>query len=82
MMTPFEIYFLITLVLQCLAFIGCVLTDAYEDNGFSWLNPLFIYKHASVNWFGALFIALLANVALPVIAIVYWMYKLCTVGRR
>ena len=62
--------------------IGCMITDAYKDNGFAWLNPLFIYRRVRVNGFGAGFIALVANVAFPIIAIVYWMYKLCTVGRK
>ena len=62
--------------------LGLSITDGYGDNGFAWLNPLFIYRYAKVNWFGAGFIALVANAAFPIIAIIYWMYKLCTVGRR
>lgn len=58
------------------------ITDAYCGNGFAWVNPLFIYRHAKVNWFGASLLALIANVSIPCWAIMYWIYKLCTVGRR
>lgn len=59
-----------------------LLTDACCHNGFAWVNPLFIYRHAKVNWFGASLLALIANVSIPCWAIMYWIYKLCTVGRR
>ncbi len=57
-------------------------SDAFNGVGFVWLNPVWIYKTIKVNWFGAVFIALAGNIALPIYAIGYWFYKLCTVGRR
>ena len=60
----------------------CLVTDAYNDNGFAWLNPLFIYRHVKVNWFGASFLALLGNISIPGIAVIYWIYKLCIIGRK
>jgi hypothetical protein len=68
--------------LNGLALALSVPSNLYNDTGFAWLNPCFIYRHAKVNWFGAAFLALIANIALPIIAIVYWFYKLCTVGRK
>lgn len=64
------------------AFMLLMITDDYGDNGFAWVNPLFIYRHAKVNWFGATFLALIANASIPCYAIIYWIYKLCTVGRK
>ena len=38
---------------------GTNLTGAVgESEGLEFINPLFIYKHNKVNWFGALVIAL------------------------
>ena len=46
------------------------------------LNPVYIYNDRSVNWFGAVVIALFMNVLCPVISIIYWFSKLCTIGRK
>jgi hypothetical protein len=77
-----NVYIPIMIFTNGVALILAVPTDAYADAGFAWLNPRFIYRHARVNWFGAIFLALIANAILPVIAIVYWFYKLCTIGRK
>lgn len=45
-------------------------------------NPIQVYKDNNVNWFGCIMLVLLAHVLFLPIAIVYWFYKLCTVGRR
>ena len=45
------------------------------------MNPIFLYKHSRVNWFGAAMLGLFANLLCPVGTIIYWFYKLCTVGR-
>lgn len=71
-------YIVFTSICELIALIVFI-SDEY---GFAWLNPVFIYRNIKVNWFGAAFLALIANIALPIIAIVYWFYKLCTVGRR
>lgn len=77
-----NVYIPIILFTDGLALVLSVPSNAYNDTGFAWLNPCFIYRHAKVNWFGATFLALIANIALPIIAIIYWFYKLCTVGRK
>lgn len=50
--------------------------------GFEFTNPIFIYKHNNVNWFGAIVVCLLYSLLCPVGTICYWFYKLCTVGRK
>ena len=52
-------------------------------NGWELCNPYWIYQyHKSVNWFGAIILALVFNLLCPPISIGYWFYKLCTVGRK
>ena len=48
----------------------------------SFVNPIVIYNDIKVNWFGAWLLAIVCNVALPSVAIPYWIYKICTVGRK
>lgn len=81
-MTGWEIIASVYIATHIVSLVLLVLTNFYEDAGFAWLNPAGIYERAKVNWFGASFLALLGNIAVPGIAVIYWMYKLCTVGRR
>lgn len=50
--------------------------------GIEFVNPLVIYKRVGVNWFGAFFLAALYGMMCPICTAVYWLYKLCTVGRK
>ena len=50
--------------------------------GIEFVNPLIIYKQTRVNWFGAILLAVIYGVMCPVATFVYWLYKLCTVGRK
>lgn len=77
-----NVYIPIILFTDFLSLMIPMISNTYGTTGFAWLNPRFIYRHVKVNWFGAAFLALIANIALPIIAIVYWFYKLCTVGRK
>lgn len=45
-------------------------------------NPITIYKRIKVNWFGASLLTILTNVLVPALSVPYWIYKLCTVGRK
>ena len=47
-----------------------------ESEGFEFINPLFIYKHNKVNWFGALVIALFYSMLCPIATLFYWFYKI------
>ena len=53
----------------------------HGNGNFSFVNPIVIYEHVRVNWFGAILICILLNLLLPSISIPYWIYKLVTVGR-
>lgn len=50
-------------------------------NSFDFLNLIWIYNNFKVNWFGTIVIGLFLNILCPFYTIVYWFYKLCTVGR-
>jgi hypothetical protein len=50
--------------------------------GIEFVNPLVIYERTKVNWFGAILLAMIYGVMCPVATFIYWLYKLCTVGRR
>jgi hypothetical protein len=52
-----------------------------EGANFSFVNPKVIYNSIKVNWFGAYFLAVVLNIIFPVISILYWLYKVCTIGR-
>ena len=68
----------------CLFVWGCKSYTGPMGNakGLEFLNPLFIYQHARVNWFGTLCLTLLWNLMCPGLSISYWFYKLCTCGRK
>ena len=51
-------------------------------DGLEFVNPVHVYKHNKVNWFGAIIVALIYNALCPIGAAIYWFYKLCTVGRK
>ena len=53
-----------------------------ESEGFRFINPLYVYEHLRVNYFGMFCITLILNLLCPLGACGYWFYKLCTVGRK
>ena len=73
---------------QIAGFIGWLMLSYLDiqaikySSGIEFVNPLIIYKRTRVNWFGAFFLATLYGVMCPVATFIYWLYKLCTVGRR
>lgn len=76
------ILLLIWIVLNIAMLFALIYTDCFESYGVSWLNPLVIYKYNRINWFGATLLALIANVVFVPYAAFYWLYKLCTIGRK
>ena len=55
----------------------------FEDfNDFSFMNPIKIYKTYHVNYFGAALVCIIYNLLCPIGSIGYWIYKICTVGRK
>ena len=55
---------------------------AINSEGLEYVNPVWIYKRYRVNYFGAAVLCILYNLICPIGSICYWIYKLCTVGRR
>lgn len=44
--------------------------------------PTNLHDALPVNWFGAWFLSILANVIGLPLAIGFWVYRLCTIGRE
>ena len=53
-----------------------------QSEGLEFVNPVFVYKHNRVNWFGAIMVAFAYGLICPIATLIYWFYKLCTVGRK
>ena len=45
-------------------------------------NPIIIYKHYKVNYFGCFLLTLFFHIIFLLPAPFFWLYKLCTVGRE
>ena len=50
-------------------------------DGWEFVNPIHVHKYNHVNWFGALVVAAIYNALCLIGAVIYWFYKLCTIGR-
>lgn len=53
-----------------------------KDVWLNFINPKVIHNNIKINLFGAWFIALVSNILFPVVAIPYWIYKLCKAIKR
>lgn len=62
--------------------IGVLISQVTNSRGFEFVNPIWLYKKYRVNWFGAAFLAIIFNILAISCAVCYWIYKLCTVGRK
>lgn len=62
-------------------FIMLVIIVPAQAGNFSFVNPFVIYDNICVNWFGAIILCIIFNIALPIISIPYWIYKIMTIGR-
>lgn len=68
--------------INIVGFLGVLIVTMTENANFSFVNPIVIYNNIPVNWFGTLLLTIIFNVLLPSVAIPYWIYKICTVGRK
>ena len=60
-----------------------MVSDHLNTSGYELVNPYWChYYHTSLNWFGAIVVSLFYTTLCPIVAIGYWFYKLCTVGRK
>ena len=73
--------FLVWIAINIITVITLIVASASGVN-LSFVNPIVIYNKIKVNWFGAWLLAIVCNIVLPVVAIIYWIYKICTVGRQ
>lgn len=82
MVPPFAItlYFFATFLMD--SFISLIALGNGDEVGLQWINPIIIYNHVPVNWFGCLVLTIAAHVAAGPWVVLYWFYKLCTVGRK
>lgn len=72
---------LISLNLASVIIAGVLLASgAYE--AFSFVNPKVIYRKIRVNWFGVILLTIVFNACFVIVSIPYWIYKICTVGRK
>ena len=59
-----------------------IITTGTKD-GFNFFNPIRNYKTwTRMNWFGVILGTTGLHLLLPVYAVCYWFYKLCTFGRK
>lgn len=70
-------YIILTFVL----FLILIFASKFEW-GLQWVNPIVIYENIPVNWFGCIVLTILAHIAAGPWVVFYWLYKLCTVGRK
>lgn len=61
---------------------GAISLFLSDNTGLSFFNPKVLYKYWQVNWFGAYFLGILFSVLFAPLSILYWIYKLCTIGRK
>lgn len=52
------------------------------SSGFEFVNPVWLYHHFRVNWVGLILLTILFNAVSMPYSIGYWIYKLCTYGRK
>ena len=69
------IWSLVAWVIMCLIY-----TNGEPSCDF--FNPYWIYTHVPVNIIGCILLTIVIHVLNPIIAIGYWIYKICTVGRK
>lgn len=60
----------------------CICGVLTKFNDLSYVNPIKIYKTYRVNYFGAALICIIYNLLCPIGSIGYWLYKICTFGRK
>lgn len=64
--------------------VGVMLDEHGSYSEWMWdrLNPIYIYRNTNCNILGVILLTILINLLCPILSIIYWFYKLCTVGRK
>lgn len=81
-MTAVDIFVTLIAIWIIAIFLRAMFAEQIDADGFEFVNPVYLYGGGHLNWFGAIFIALIWNALFAPFAIFYWIYKLCTVGRK
>lgn len=68
------------LILQSI--VGMLINYNWVCEGLAFLQPDVIYHNTKLNYFGVGMMCLVLNLFFLPIALCYWFYKLCTIGRR
>lgn len=79
------VFYLALKIAGYMIFIAFMTAQDEDDDGISWevfFNPCKIYKTVKVNWFGAWLLSIFAFLVFTPIALIFYIYKLCTIGRR
>ena len=76
---PVGIFFLV-LGVDC--GLGLLIADFFQVEDFRFLNPIWLYKNTKFNIFGTIIFTILFNILILPYALIYWFYKLCTVGKH
>jgi hypothetical protein len=72
-----------TLILTAIdTIVMVVINCAWICDGLDFLIPYVIYHNTKLNYFGTGVACLALNLFFLPMALCYWFYKLCTVGRR
>lgn len=78
----FIVVFIIGLLMLLDFGIATIVSNIVGSDGFEFVNPIWLYKRFTVNYFGAGLLTILFNILFLPFACCYWLYKLCTTGRR
>ena len=73
---------LLALAVMIFYFLTMVIGYVTDSAGLEFLNPVYLHSLWNVNWFGAIFIAIIFNATVFPCAIGYWFYKICAIGRK
>ena len=76
------IWHIIGILIYCT--IAAITTEDYFIPIYGWelVNPYWIYNNFKVNVFGAIVLSIIFGILCPIGTVIYWFYKLCTVGRK
>lgn len=62
--------------------VAALINYTWVCQSLTFLQPNVIYHNTKLNYFGVGVVCLALNLFFLPIALCYWFYKLCTVGRR
>lgn len=74
--------FAIVFALALWHLVGFGIVCCFEPEGLEYVNPIWIYDNFKVNIFGVIVLTVVFNLLVPIASLFYWIYKLCTVGRK